>query len=234
VKKNNIIKIIFSMIILFPFYSYGNNNADDEWIAGKIEFTGENRQEGIAVISSPGKKIFLNKNALLFIKKGKARIILKIIDMDGKYFKYNLLNESKGLDIKPGDDVYYSEKLNSNKKYGDVKKILSELIHLYEGFILKIESTEDALIISEAVKKFSMELDMLIPEMKRVNSKYPELKRFSISPPNELKNESEILRILEPRVRDAIFKIKMYSSDERVKKAGEDLQRVLKKLETEQ
>jgi hypothetical protein len=233
VKKNNLIIVFFSMISLFSFYTYGKDNSDDEWIAGKVEFTAENRQEYIVILSAPGKKFFLNKDSILFIKRDDKQVIVKITDIDGKYLRCGLNSDNKTIEIKPGEEVYYSERLNSKIKYGDVKKILSELIHLYESFILKIESTEDTFLISEAVKNFSVNLEILIPEIKKVNSRYPELKKFNISPPAELKDESGILLILEPRVRDAIFKIKMYSSDVRIKNAVEELQRVLKKLETE-
>jgi len=67
----------------------------------------------------------------------------------------------------------------------------------------------------------------------RINKRYPELKKFNASFPAELKNESELLELLEPRLRDAFFKIKMYGNNENIKKATDDLQKVLLKMNTE-
>ena len=231
-KKNIHVYIIYTLIILFSGFVFGENDSADEWPAGKIGFTDKNRREGV-IITYSEKKVLLNKGSLLFIKRGDARIILKIIDMEGKYIRCAVNSDDKSLEIKHAEDVFYSDKLNRNVKYADARKILAELVKLYENFILKVESTEDTLRLSEEVIKFSLTLDKLIPEIKRINSKYPELKKFDVSPPQELQHESGILRLLEPRLRDAFFKIKMYDSDVKVKKAADELHKVLKKMQNE-
>lgn len=232
--KKNICKFLFYVSVLFfPCYAYGENGSGDEWPAGKIEFTDKNMHEGIVILASPDRKFFLNKNTLLFIKRNNQRIVLKITDIEGKYIRCIVNNNNKSVEIQHSEDVYYSEILNGNMKYTDVRKILSELIKLYENFILKVESTEDTLLLSEEVNKFSRALEKLIPEIKRLNGKYPELKKFEKSPPPELQGESDVLRLIEPRLRDAFFKIKMFNSDEKVKKAADELQRVLKTMATE-
>jgi hypothetical protein len=234
VTNRNFTKTLILFIMFFSINisesAHGKENSTDEFIIGRIEFIAKNGNEFIVVLNSPEKAYLLNKGVLLLIKRGNGQVILKVNDTAGKYLRCEVDNETGTSIISYGEDVYYSDAINSGIKYRDAKRILAELIKLYEDFILKIESTEDPKIISSAVNNFSAGLDKLIPEMKRVNSKYPELEKFKISPPAELKNESALLEVLEPRLRDAFFKIKMFSSDEDVKKATEDLQKVLTKL----
>jgi len=230
VKKISIC-LIFTVIISCSTFIHGENISSDEWPVGKIEFIDKNRVEGILIQPVTDKKIFLNKNMLLFLKRGNIQVILKITDIDGKYVRCAVVDDNQSVGIKYSEDVFYSNQLNKNVKYSDARIIIATLIKLYENFILKIESTEDPRLLSEEVIAFSKSLEKLIPEIKRINRKYPELKKFNVSPPLELKNESEILRLLEPRLRDAFFKIKMYNSDEKVKKAADELHKVLKKME---
>ncbi len=229
-KKSLSIKLIIFIMISYPVFANGKENPSDEFVIGKIEFIEKSGKEGIVVLNSPDKAYLLNKGVLLVIKRGNENIILKADDVDGKYLRCVVTSPAAGTLLNAGENVYYSDSLNSSIKYRDAKKILLQMIKLYENFILKIESTEDPKLIADAVKNFSLELDKLIPEMKRMNSKYPELEKFNISAPAELQNESAMLEVLEVRLRDAFFKVKIYGSDENVKKATEDLQKILSKI----
>ena len=175
----------------------------------------------------------MNKGVLLFIRRGKDQVILKITDTAGKYLRCLVNSETGNPVMKYGEDVFYSDSINSSIKYRDAKRIFAEHIRLYENFILKIESTEDTRIIAETVKNLSVELDKLIPEMQRINSRYPELGRSDVPPPLELQGEANMLEALEPRLKDAFFKVQMFSSDEKVRNAAADLQKVLTKLKTD-
>jgi len=224
------IAVTFIYSVIAHENAFSKNNSADEFVIGKIDYIGKSGRDGIVVLSSPEKAYLLDKGVLLLIKRGSEQIVLKINDVDGKYIRCAVNSETGAAVIRHGEDVFYSDSINSSIKYRDAKSILAGLIKLYEDFILKIESTEDPRAISDAVKNFSIELDKLIPEIKRINSKYPELGKFDVSPPAELQNESSRLGLLEPRLRDAFFKIKMFSSDENVKKATVDLQKVLTKM----
>jgi hypothetical protein len=203
---------------------------DYEFIAGKVEFINKSGTEGIVLLSSPGKAYLLNKGVLLTINRNDKPVILKITDVQGLHLRCLINSETETARLIYGENVFYSDTINSSIKYRDAKRILSQLIKLYEEFIFKIESTEDPAIIANTVNSFSAELDKLLPEMKRVNSKYPELEKFKLSPPAELLNESAMLEVLEPRLRDAFFKIQMFGSDENIKKATDDLHKVLQKM----
>jgi hypothetical protein len=203
---------------------------DYEFIAGKVEFINKSGTEGIVLLSSPGKAYLLNKGVLLTINRNGKPVILKITDVQGLHLRCLINSETETARLVYGENVFYSDTINSSIKYRDAKRILSQLIKLYEEFIFKIESTEDPAIIANTVNSFSAELDKLLPEMKRVNSKYPELEKFKLSPPAELLNESAMLEVLEPRLRDAFFKIQMFGSDENIKKATDDLHKVLQKM----
>ncbi|MCL2154101.1 MAG: hypothetical protein FWH53_00400 [Leptospirales bacterium] len=224
--KKLIIMIFTLSALLTALYG---KNTKDEFIIGKTEFSSKNSLEWIVIINSPEKKYMLKDGALLVIKRGDKHIVLKINDSEGKYLKCGVVNKNSDA-IKHGEDVYYLDSMNSSTKYKDAGRILAELIKLYQDFIFKIESTDDPLIISTAMKDFSSSLNDLIPEMKRINDKYPELKNFNTDPPDELKNESDMLEALEPRLNEAFFKIKILSDDKNIKKAMDDLHEVLLKM----
>ena len=226
-------KIIIALILIITSVSHVSalekDKSDDEFITGKVEFISQSGREGIVILNSPGRAYLFNKGVLLLVKRGNEQMVLKITDVEGKYIRCSINSEAVNSLIKYGEDVYYSDSLNSSIKYSDARKILAEMIKLYETFILKIESTEDPRVISSAVKNFSENLDKLIPEIKRINGKYPEL---VTSRPEELQGESSMLEVLQPRLKEAFYKIKIYSTDENVKKATEDLQKVLIKMNT--
>jgi hypothetical protein len=224
--------LLNSLYGLSPLYGKDpKDEAKDEFIVGKTGFTNKNGLEWIVIVNSAEKRYMLKNGSLLAIKRGNKHIVLKINDSDGKYLKCAVADKSSG-DIKHGEDVYYLESMNSNMKYKDAGRILAELIKVYQDFIFKIESTDDPIIISTAMKDFSSSLNNLIPEMKRINDKYPELKKFNTDPPDELKNISELLEALEPRLKEAFFRIKMLSNDKNIKKAMDDLHEILLKMGT--
>lgn len=231
-KQNNLIKIFTSFLIIISISVFGKENRTNDFIVGKIEFLGKSGRDGVVLLISPEKAYLLNKGVLLTIKRVNKEIVLKIVDAEGIYLRCELNSKTETALLTYGEDVFYSDSFNSSIKYRDAKMILSQLIKIYEDFILKIESTEDPAIIANAIKNFSTELDKLLPEMKRVNDKYPELKKFKHSPPPELTDESALLEVLEPRLRDAFFKIQMFISAENVKKATGDLQKVLQKMDS--
>ena len=203
--------------------------AKDEFVVGKTEFNSKSGLEWIVIVNSAEKRYMLKNGSLLAIKRGNKHIVLKINDSDGKYLKCAAADKN-GSDIKHGEDVYYLESMNSSMKYKDAGRILAELIKIYQDFIFKIESTDDPIIISTAMKDFSSSLNNLIPEMKRINNKYPELKNFNVDPPDELKNESDMLEALEPRLKESFFKIQILSGDKNIKKAMDDLHEILLKM----
>jgi len=224
-------KIIISgtLILSFLLSALYGKNTKDEFVVGKTEFSNKNGLEWIVISNSAEKRYMLKNSILLVIKRGDKHILLKINDSDGKYLKCAVVNKS-GSDIKHGEDVYYLDSMNSSMKYKDAERILTELIKTYQNFIFKIESTDDPIIISTAMKEFSSSLNNLIPEMKRINDKYPELKNFNINPPDELKNELQMLEALEPRLNEVFFKIKILSDDKNIKKAMDDLHEILLKM----
>ena len=222
-------KLLIIIFILSPLVTLSGKDAKDEFIVGKTEFGNKSGLEWIVTVNAPEKRYMLKTGSVLAIKRGNKHIALKINDSDGKYLKCAVIDKNADA-VKHGEDVYYLDSMNSSTKYKDAERILAELIKLYQNFIFKIESTDDPLIISTAMREFSSSLNHLIPEMKRINDKYPELKNFNTDPPKELKNVSDMLEALEPRLNEAFFKIKILSNDKNIKKAMDDLHEVLLKM----
>ena len=64
--KNILVFLIITISLFLPGYIYGEDNSAEEWLAGRIGFTDKGKREGIAVLASPERKFFLNKDVLLF------------------------------------------------------------------------------------------------------------------------------------------------------------------------
>jgi hypothetical protein len=210
--------------------SASENNGIREF--GKVIFKNESSGEVMVLGLVEPPSLYITKGSILEIGKGGGALKISVTDISGMYIRCNTVNSGSGLlsDVKEGDAVYLSAAGNASVKYSDVKIVLSALIKLYEDFIFKIESVDEPSLISEYVEFFSADMEKLIPEIDRLNSKYPELLKFYSEPPAELKYESETLKLLEPALGNAFFKIKIYAEDPAVKKSLGKLQKVLEKM----
>jgi len=223
--------ITFSLTaVLFtgPVFSEVTDSADVP--LGTIEFISPVSGEILvrSSDSSPGLVISAG-NYVYVINDDGVKIDFTVKEISGIFIRCSAGEKNIPLvsSLKEGMAVYDNSSLNSRSKYYDAKAVLGKLIKLYEDFIIAVESTENPILIAEAVESFSSNLEILIPEMALVNKKYPELKNFDVSPPAELASESALLKKIEPRLKDVFYKIRGYMNDEHVKAGMVKLQKVL-------
>lgn len=224
-----LIASIFIIASAMRGLSADKNNRSREF--GKVLFKNESSSEVMVISAVESPSLYITKGSILGIGNGEKSFKISVIDISGLYIRCKTVNSSRLLSgIKEGDVVYLSESGNALVKYSDVKIVLAALIKLYEDFIFKVESVDEPAVISEYIERFSSDIEKIIPEMERFNSKYPELLKFYTEPPAELKYESETLKLLEPALGNVFFKIKIYAEDPAVKKSIEKLNKVMEKM----
>ncbi len=235
--KLNMHKILnYTLGVLFIIISTSSSRQlfsnEGEREIGKVLFKSESSGEVMVISSVETPSLFVVKGSLLNIGKGEESVKVSVIDICGLYIRCSVAEkgDKKIFSVKEGDGVFYSDSSNASVRYSDVKKILSALIKLYEDFIYRVESSDEPVIISENVERFASDLEKILPEMERLNSKYPELKNFYSEPPPELKYESENLQRLEPALTNVFFKINLYRDEPAVKNSISRLQKVLSRM----
>lgn len=227
-KKTAFISFFSAILYILPLFAMGEKG---DIFIGKIEFISSSRCEVIVNAESDSVIAMIAAGSILFANAGKNRIQLKVIKSDGRLIRCGFNCGKKGDAVPPeGGAVYYSLEENTASPYSDVKLLLTGLIDLYGDFIVKIESTDDPVRIASAVDEFSSSMERIIPEMDRLNKKYPELENFMTSPPPELKRIVMLLKQLEPALNDAFFKVKMFASHPDVEKSLKRLQAVLDRI----
>lgn len=227
------IKILFSAFIISAAVEAlpaPDNNGSME--IGKVLFKNESAAEVMVLSSVETPSLYIANGSILNIGKRGSELKVTVTDICGLYIRCRVISSNSRLlpDMKVGDIVYLSASGNASVKFSDVKILLSSLIKLYEDFIFRIESVDDPAVISAYIDSFSADLEKLLPEMERLNRRYPELLKFYSEPPAELKFESETLKLLEPALGNAFFKIKIYAEDPAVKKSLDKLQKVLERM----
>lgn len=199
---------------------------------GRIIFKNESSLELMILSIKENPSLYVVKGSILQAGKGDSIIKITVTDICGQYIRCTVDRLwSKNLSqLKDGEPVFYSDSSNEKVKYGDAKIMLASLVRIYENFIYRVESVEDPAAISGFMDSFSTDIEKLIPEIDRLYKKYPELRNFYTEPPAELKYESETLRMLEPALKNAFFKINLYSADPAVRKSIEKLNVILARL----
>lgn len=226
------IVILTVLVLAVAFTTASADNDMGVREIGKVLFKNQSSSEIMVLSSVENPSLYIVKGSVLDIVKGGSDIKISVTDICGQYIRCTMAGgeEKKLSSVKEGDIAFYSDSSNASVKYGDAKRVLDVLIKLYEDFIFKVESVEDPAVISEYIDRFTSDIEKLIPEMERLNRKYPELLKFYTGPPVELKYESETLKLLEPALRNTFFKINIYAEDPAVKKSIEKLHKVLEKM----
>ena len=114
-------------------------------------------------------------------------------------------------------------------KYGDAKKAVSKSNKVLEGFLAKMDKADDAKTVAAAVTAFASEMEKIVPEMKKLEEKYPELKGAQGIPP-ELGEEGKKMMELWGKFASVMMKIQEYADDPEVQQAQEKLESVMQGL----
>jgi hypothetical protein len=114
-------------------------------------------------------------------------------------------------------------------KYSDAKKTVAKSNKTLAGFLEKMDKANDAKSVAAAMTGFTSEMEKILPEMKKLEKKYPELKGSQGVPP-ELGEEGKKMMELWGKFASVMMKIQQYADDPAVQKAQAKLESVMKGL----
>ncbi len=103
-------------------------------------------------------------------------------------------------------------------KYDAAEKLNQAYIELLENYIADVEKVDSAKAAAKAVNRFADGMEDLLPRLKALAEKYPELKDRS-NPPEQLKASQEKADALGLRMAGAMMKLMPYMEDAQVRDA---------------
>jgi hypothetical protein len=117
-------------------------------------------------------------------------------------------------------------------KYSDVEGVMNAQATAMKNYIDAMEKAENAEDVAASINGFTSEMKVLIPQLKEVMAKYPELSEEQ-APPEELQAVSEEMRIQSENLQGAMMKVMQYMQDPGVKKAIQDQGRIMMEMAKE-
>ena len=118
--------------------------------------------------------------------------------------------------------------IGCSAKYSDAEKVSEEYIDLMEGYIADLEKVGNAKDVVRAMNKFADGMEDLLPRMKKLSEKYPELKDKS-NLPEELKKTQERAGEMGLKMAGSMMKLMPYMMDPEVQKAQNRLGTIMAK-----
>ncbi|MDP6526728.1 MAG: hypothetical protein QGH15_21205 [Kiritimatiellia bacterium] len=112
-------------------------------------------------------------------------------------------------------------------KYADAKKLNADYISLMEAFLADLEKATDAKGVAKALNGFSDGMEKLMPRMKKLSEKYPELKDKN-NLPTEMAESQKKAEEIGKKMAGAFMKAMPYMTDPEVQKAQQRMMEVMK------
>ena len=107
-----------------------------------------------------------------------------------------------------------------DKKYADVKELNEDVAKVMDEYVAELEKSDNAQDVAKAINHFSDKMEALMPKMKKLAEKYPELQDKS-NVPEELKESQKKAEALGQKIAGSMMKIMPYMNDPEVQKAQE-------------
>jgi len=114
-------------------------------------------------------------------------------------------------------------------KYADAKKVITKSNTVLADFLEKMNSVDNAKDAAAAMNSFTDEMEKIVPEMRELEKKYPELGGGQ-SVPEELGEEGKKMMELWGKFGSIMTKIQQFADDPEVDKAQKRLQTVMSGL----
>ncbi|MFC1764151.1 hypothetical protein ACFL6U_19015 [Planctomycetota bacterium] len=118
----------------------------------------------------------------------------------------------------------------STGKYADVRQVNEAFASNMETYVAALDKAGSASDIAKAMNGFSDSIEKLVPKMKAVMDKYPELKGKETMP-EELKDLEDRSATATQKMMGAMMKIGPYMMDPEVKKAQERMSKTMAGLQ---
>ena len=111
-------------------------------------------------------------------------------------------------------------------KYGDAEKVLSEEITSMSTFAEEMEKAGDADAVAAAINTFTKGIEKLVPQLKELTEKYPEMKAGKDLPAS-LKKQMAEAESLGQKLQAGMMKTMQYMMNPKVRKAWEEYGRIM-------
>ena len=110
--------------------------------------------------------------------------------------------------------------------YADVKKVLADGNKVLESFLDDMGKAESADQVANILTDFNKAMGKLMPEMRQLEEKYPELLKGQEIPP-ELGEVGQKSMELWKQFPNVLMQAQQYADNEKVQKAMDELQNIL-------
>jgi len=110
--------------------------------------------------------------------------------------------------------------------YADVKKVLTDSNKVLEAFLEDMGKADNANRVANILTDFNKAMGKLMPEMRLLEEKYPELLKGQEIPP-ELGEVGQKSMELWKQFPNVLMQVQQYTEDKKVQKAMDELQNIL-------
>lgn len=114
----------------------------------------------------------------------------------------------------------------SDKKYGDVEDATNRFAGAVNEYATALDSADSAEAVAKAMDRFADKMEKLVPTMKKLSKKYPELEGASEAPP-ELAEVQTTMEEAGKKMVGSMMKIMPHMQDPEVQKAQQRLDKVM-------
>jgi len=104
------------------------------------------------------------------------------------------------------------------EKYRDAKEVMAAQLEAMKTYVSDIEKAESPKEIAESITAYNREMKKLIPEIKKMNEKYPELLSEE-KRPEEMRETYTEMKEFSGKIQKAMFKVMKYMKDPEVRSA---------------
>jgi predicted nuclease with TOPRIM domain len=94
-------------------------------------------------------------------------------------------------------------------KYSEAEKMNKEYIALLEDYVADIDKADNAKNVAKAMNRFADGMEELMPKIRKLSEKYPELKDRS-NPPEELKETQKKAEEIGQKMAGSMIKLMPY------------------------
>lgn len=113
--------------------------------------------------------------------------------------------------------------------YNDAKEVYQDHITAMKNFTTDMENADNADAVAKAITNYTGAMEKLIPKIKKMNKKYPELVNQKVTPA-ELEKETERIEALSGKLESAMMKTMQYIMSPEVQAALENQGKVMSKM----
>ncbi len=117
-------------------------------------------------------------------------------------------------------------------KYSDLESISNAYLKAIDGLVNDVNKVNNASDAAKALNNYADKMEKLIPDLKRIYEKYPELKNMKNDDKNADPKIVEINNKMKEKMKElipAMMKLMKYYNDPEVKKAHQRLRKIGRK-----